>query len=138
MPQGSDTVVAVTRHMPHPALHLRPQPSLLPEELPYSLERCVQVLYSGAHTDDAAQSMLWWRRVHAQGPSTPEIPNSDANAMTYALSTNDPPGANAQDDDTQYIGMDVVQTHNLAHDCWVVVDGKVFEWVSWGTWTETS
>ena len=53
--------------------------------------------------------------------------NSDTRNLTYSLSTKDPPGGNATREDKDYISMEEVGRHNLAHDCWVVVDGKVFE-----------
>ncbi|KAK8846894.1 hypothetical protein IAR55_005984 [Kwoniella newhampshirensis] len=45
----------------------------------------------------------------------------------FELQTNDPPGENKGDQAAQYIPMSDVAKHHLAQDCWVVVDGKVYD-----------
>nr|XP_031858191.1 uncharacterized protein CI109_006433 [Kwoniella shandongensis]KAA5525263.1 hypothetical protein CI109_006433 [Kwoniella shandongensis] len=45
----------------------------------------------------------------------------------FKLQTNDPPGENKGDQAARYISMADVAKHHLAQDCWVVVDGKVYD-----------
>ena len=53
---------------------------------------------------------------------------SEAKDHSFTLQTNDPPGHNKDDSaGTDYISMQEVGKHHLAHDAWVVVDGKVYE-----------
>lgn len=53
---------------------------------------------------------------------------SDAKDHAFDLQTNDSPGKNKGDGQKiDYISMQQVGQHHLAHDAWVVVDGKVYE-----------
>ncbi|ORY26687.1 FMN-dependent dehydrogenase-domain-containing protein [Naematelia encephala] len=50
-----------------------------------------------------------------------------AKDISFKLQTNSVPGPNASQAAGRFISMDEVSTHNLAHDAWVVVDGKVYD-----------
>jgi hypothetical protein len=59
---------------------------------------------------------------------------SEAKDHQFALQTNDQPGqgeskgtSGSPGAGTGYISMQEVGQHHLAHDAWVVVDGKVYE-----------
>lgn len=67
--------------------------------------------------------------VHLESAKQKQDPSgSEAKDHPFALQTNDPPGKNKDDSaGTGYISMQEVGQHHLAHDAWVVVDGKVYE-----------
>ena len=67
------------------------------------------------------------RLISSEAPNKNGPSDSDSRDLSYRMSAQDPPGGNAASEAKDYISMDVVARHNLAHDCWVVVDGKIFE-----------
>jgi cytochrome b involved in lipid metabolism len=58
------------------------------------------------------------------------IKGSEAKDHAFNLQTNNAPGKNKDaglGNGQGYISMQEVGQHHLAHDAWVVVDGKVYE-----------